>query len=162
MEHTLSLAEAAEATGLTRKALQRRIDRGSLRSVLSGGLRRIPVDELQRAGLLGAATGVGPAPAPALGDLLDRLERQAEELGALRALVAQAGVLEGRLEAERRARQGAEAALAALRARVDELEVERGAAGLGPRVRRAAVRVRAGAEAVRRVAPGRPEGNGAA
>jgi hypothetical protein len=126
--------------------------------VLTGGLRRVPMEELERAGLLGRAEAAAPATsAPALGDLLDRLERQAEELGALRAVVAQAGVLEGGLDAERRARQHAEAAAAALQARVDALEAERGAARLVPRVRRAAVRVRAGAEAVRRVAPGRPE-----
>ncbi len=48
----LSLAEAAETTGLSRKALARRIERGSLRSVLRDGQRYIPLSELERAGLL--------------------------------------------------------------------------------------------------------------
>ena len=145
MERTLTLAEAAEATGLTRKALQRRVDRGSVRSVLTGGLRRIPVTELYRLGLMQpedpvassappAAAGPPPpaprAPGPAIGELLDRLERQAQELGEMRALSRQAESLLAQAEAERRARQAAETALFEARARVAELEALRAGGGL--------------------------------
>jgi excisionase family DNA binding protein len=141
VERTVTLAEAAELTGLTRKALQRRIDRGSLRSVLSGGRRRIPVSELHRANLAPAleapsegparvATGEGRPAAPArvsaadleVHELLDRLERQAAELGELRALTRGGGPLQAQVEAERRGREAAEAALHEARARIRELE----------------------------------------
>ncbi len=48
---TLTIAEAAEATGLTKKAIRNRVDRGQLRAVLRDGVRRIPRSELDRAGL---------------------------------------------------------------------------------------------------------------
>jgi excisionase family DNA binding protein len=165
-ERTVTLAEAAELTGLTRKALQRRIDRGSLRSVLSGGRRRIPVSELHRAnlapaaadpdsppeGLLGVATGEGRPAAPGrVGDglevreLLDRLERQAAELGELRALTRGGGPLEAQVEAERRGREAAEAALHEARARIRELE-------RGPRV---GTLLREGRRALARLGPRR-------
>jgi excisionase family DNA binding protein len=145
MERTLTLAEAAEATGLTRKALQRRVDRGSVRSVLTGGLRRIPVTELYRLGLMRPEEAAGPSapslasgpvapaprgPGPGIGELLDRLERQAQELGEMRALSRQAESLLAQAEAERRARQAAETALFEARARIAELEALRAAGGL--------------------------------
>jgi excisionase family DNA binding protein len=163
----VTLAEAAELTGLTRKALQRRIDRGSLRSVLSGGRRRIPVSELHRAnlapaaadpdsppeGLLGVATGEGRPAAPArvsaadleVRELLDRLERQAAELGELRVLTRGGGPLEAQVEAERRGREAAEAALHEARARIRELE-------RGPRV---GTLLREGRRALARLGPRR-------
>lgn len=83
---------AAQATGLSPKAIRRRIERGTLPTVLVDGRRRIPVDALRRAGLLvedaasGARRGRGPLPVD-VDALLDRLERQAEEIGRLRAEV---------------------------------------------------------------------------
>ena len=146
MERTLTLREAAEATGLTTKALQRRIDRGTLRAVLTGGRRRVPLSELYRAGLIepeeprpapavppaeGAPRGgAGQVPAPApeqppvgevIGELIARLERQAEQIGELRALERQAESLRAAAEAERRARDELEAALFAARAEVTQL-----------------------------------------
>ena len=137
-QKTYTIAEAAELTGLSRKAIARRIERGSLGSVLRDGRRRIPRQELVRTGLLGAAetrqeratseTGLVVArdEAAALGEspsgdlvaglvreLVDRLERQAVELAQYRVLVAQADSL----------RVGSE--LADLRARVVQLEVGR-------------------------------------
>jgi excisionase family DNA binding protein len=150
MERTLTLAEAADATGLTRKALQRRVDRGSLRSVLIGGLRRVPVSELYRAGLLtetgavegderspsseAAASPAGRRPALDVGELLDRLERQARELGEMRALTRQAESLQAQAEGERAARRAAEAALLEARARITQLESARGG-GVGAAAR---------------------------
>ena len=49
---TVTVSEAAELTGLSRKALARRIERGSIRCVVRDGRRRIPVAELVRVGLL--------------------------------------------------------------------------------------------------------------
>lgn len=151
VERTLTLREAAEATGLTTKALQRRIDRGTLRAVLTGGRRRIPLTELYRAGLVepeaprtppppgpaegpaGGTSGEAPSPGPAggppvaemIGDLLARLERQAEQIGELRALERQAESLRASAEAERRAREELESALFAARAEVSQLRAAR-------------------------------------
>jgi hypothetical protein len=49
---TLNVADSARATGLSTKAIRRRIERGTLPSVLVGGHRRIEVSALVDAGLL--------------------------------------------------------------------------------------------------------------
>lgn len=114
VKRTYTIAEAAEATGLSRKAIARRIERGSLQSVLRDGRRRVPRSELVRAGLLADAdrdepkTGVaGPVASPEGGEpypaypgdsvaaalfreLLNRLERQTAEIAQVRALTVQA------------------------------------------------------------------------
>jgi hypothetical protein len=56
----VSIAEAAELTGISKKALRSRVDRGSMPFVLEGGVRLIDVAELARLGLL---TGSGAAAA---------------------------------------------------------------------------------------------------
>jgi DNA-binding transcriptional MerR regulator len=48
----LSIRDAALATGLTPKALRRRIERGTLQSVMVDGRRRIAMEELLERGLL--------------------------------------------------------------------------------------------------------------
>lgn len=136
---TYTISEAAELTGLSRKAVSRRIERGSLRSLVRNGRRRIPRSELVRAGLLSDdAEGAPeldpralllPRPAPAadleeagraeellvtlVRELLDRVERQASEVAQMRALTVQAESL--RLTSE----------LSDLRVRMAELERER-------------------------------------
>jgi hypothetical protein len=59
----LTLTQAASATGMSRKALERRADRGTLRFVHDDqGRRVVPRAELERAGLLGEgvpAVGAG-------------------------------------------------------------------------------------------------------
>ncbi len=133
---TYTITEAAELTGSSRKAIARRVERGSLRSVVRNGRRRIPRSELVRAGLLsdGAEnprTGDPAAPLlprPASGgvpaeigttedmlaalfrEVLDRFERQSQEIAQYRALTVQAESL--RLTNE----------LAELRVRLAELE----------------------------------------
>ena len=133
---TYTITEAAEATGLSRKAISRRVERGSLRSVVRNGRRRIPRSELVRAGLLGegqaAPRSDDPAapflPRPSGGgalaetggnedmlaalfrEVLDRFERQSQEIAQYRALTVQAESL--RLTNE----------LADLRVRLAELE----------------------------------------
>ena len=133
---TYTITEAAELTGLSRKAIARRVERGSLRSVVRNGRRRIPRSELTRAGLLEGGDqrpresdpGAPFLPHPASGgalaetgtsedmlaalfrEVLDRFERQSQEIAQYRALTVQAESL--RLTNE----------LAELRVRLAELE----------------------------------------
>ena len=133
---TYTITEAAELTGLSRKAIARRVERGSLRSVVRNGRRRIPRSELVRSGLLDEGDQRpregDPAapflPRPASGgalaetgttedmlatlfrEVLDRFERQSQEIAQYRALTVQAESL--RLTNE----------LADLRVRLAELE----------------------------------------
>jgi excisionase family DNA binding protein len=133
---TYTISEAADLTGMSRKAIARRVERGSLRSVVRNGRRRIPRSELVRVGLLeeGAQRPPRGGPAsPPLGDpgvggelaeidrpedmlttlfreVLDRFERQSQEIAQYRALTVQAESL--RLSNE----------LADLRVRLAELE----------------------------------------
>ncbi len=81
-ERLVSISEAAELTGLSAKALRGRVDRGSLASVKRGGRRLIHLSDLQRHGLVRSAVTER--------ELLDRLERQAETIGELRARLAAA------------------------------------------------------------------------
>lgn len=130
---TLTIAEAAEATGLSKKALRNRVDRGQLRAVLREGVRRIPRSELERAGIAvrlphEAADGADTPPqdeaespsleATAWRDVLERLERQAGELAELRVITRQAESLreerdrfEAAVQREHAERQAAEARL---------------------------------------------------
>ena len=113
---TYTITEAADLTGLSRKAIARRVERGSLRSVVRNGRRRIPRSELVRNGLLEDAErrprANGPAapllPRPGAGmelaeaggtedmlaalfrEVLDRFERQSQEIAQFRALTVQA------------------------------------------------------------------------
>jgi hypothetical protein len=90
---SFTISEAAEATGLTQKALRARIEDGHVRAVLRDGVPpRIPESELTRAGLLPAAeeqnstSGSSPGPeAEIVRELVAVIERQAAELAALRA-----------------------------------------------------------------------------
>ena len=121
---------------MSRKAIARRVERGSLRSVVRNGRRRIPRSELARAGLLAEGEnrpregdpGAPFLPRPAAGaelaatgtnedmlaslfrEVLDRFERQSQEIAQYRALTVQAESL--RLTNE----------LADLRVRLAELE----------------------------------------
>ena len=99
---TMTIRQAAEATGRTQKSIRNRVDRGTLQSLLRGRVRHIPTTELIRVGLLDvngeapgeAASGVengslphrGGTPGVNVNDLIVRLEEQATELGRLRAL----------------------------------------------------------------------------
>ncbi len=103
---TLTIAQAAEATGLTKKAIRNRVDRGQLQAVLRDGVRRIPLTELDRAGLATAPAAAGEAgirqeatsgQSQEVGgwtELLGRLERQAGELAELRQLTREAASLQ--------------------------------------------------------------------
>jgi excisionase family DNA binding protein len=123
-KRTLTISEAAELTGLSRKAIARRVERGSLRSLVRRGRRLIPRAELVRAGLIPPEGRVGEtdfeplellgprshAPQQSLSardesvlavllrELVARLERQAGEIAHYRALTSRAESL--RLEGE--------------------------------------------------------------
>jgi excisionase family DNA binding protein len=120
-KRNLTISEAAELTGLSRKAMARRVERGSIRSVLRSGRRLIPRSELIRVGLLpregysgvdrltDAVFSQPVAVSEEVGgeqsllellvrELLDRVQRQAGELAQYRALTAEAESL--RLERE--------------------------------------------------------------
>ena len=130
-KRTYTIAEAADVVGLSRKAVARRVERGSLRSVVRNGRRLIPRSELVRVGLLpeegtrrGADVDLSGLPVPAsapeedsagalvglVRDLMERLERQAHEIAQFRALTVQAESLRADRE------------LAELRARLASLE----------------------------------------
>jgi excisionase family DNA binding protein len=134
MPTTVTISEAAALTGLSKTAVRRRVERGSLPAVVRDGVRRIPLSELERQGLLSASDAAprppndeppqaAPAPGhPAWGELLDRLVAQERELAEHRRLAAQAESLGAQVEVERRAREAAEAALHETRARLQALE----------------------------------------
>lgn len=121
----LTIAEVAERTGLSKAALARRIERGTLRAVKRNGLRRIPVSELERAGLAATDSTTLSHVAPrgshdvaaVITSLTERLEAQAYELGRLRALTVEA-------ESLRSDRERLEAQLFEAHARVMELEAK--------------------------------------
>jgi excisionase family DNA binding protein len=139
-KRTYTIREAAELTGLSQKAIARRIERGSLRSLVRDGRRLIPRAELVRAELIPAEGEIGESnfepselltqrdPALAVDEsafaalfreLLNRLERQAGEIAHYRLLTAQAESL--RLERE----------LAELRGRLSHLEGRPSSLALG-------------------------------
>ena len=90
---SFTISEAAEATGLTQKALRARIERGQVRAVVrQGAAPRIPESELRRAGLLPARDGAPDgeenpreAGSEIVRELVAIIERQAAELAELRA-----------------------------------------------------------------------------
>jgi hypothetical protein len=134
VKRTYTIAEAAELTGLSRKAIARRLERGSLRSLVRNGRRLVPRSELVRAGLIseeGTPQGAPSPPSPVaaaeagspevmlaalMRELLDRLERQGNEIASYRAITAQAESLH--LERE----------VGELRARLLALEGQQGGA----------------------------------
>jgi hypothetical protein len=79
----VTVAEAVDLTGLSRRAIEGRIARGTLPAEKRGGRLFIPLVELYRQGLVPLERG--SAEGFVIADLLERLERQAEEIGRLRA-----------------------------------------------------------------------------
>jgi hypothetical protein len=94
-----SLREAAELCGTTLTAMRSRADRGSLKTVLHDGERRVPHAELERAGLLPDAEHQ---------ELRRRVDQLTSELAASRQLVVST---ERAAEAEREARERVEGKL---------------------------------------------------
>lgn len=68
LQNAVDVAQAAELTGLSKKALRRRLERGTLQSVKVGGKRMIPISELREHDLLDASatsTALHAVPKPA-------------------------------------------------------------------------------------------------
>jgi len=103
---TLTLSDAAEVCGTTKKALERRAERGTLDVGRRGGVRVVEVAELVRVGLLDAGADVH---VPAGGSTLDRplavLARRLAEADA--DLAEMRASLEATEAALRRAREDA-------------------------------------------------------
>ncbi len=99
MSTIYSLREAAELCGVSLITMRRRADRGTIQTTLTDGERRVPLAELERAGLL---------PDAELHELRQRIGQLTDELAASRQLVVST---ERAAEAEREARERVEAAL---------------------------------------------------
>ena len=140
----VTIREAAELCDLSRDAIRGRVERGSLRSVLGrDGLRRVPVSELERAGLLDhgsdhaddatvAAVGGTTSSVAAVAGFLDALERlQAENVAA----VARAVAAETRLQIEQQAASSVELELHEARAELEHLRGQLDQAQQQPRRR---------------------------
>jgi excisionase family DNA binding protein len=87
----LTIAEASELTGLSKRALARRIERGQLPAIKEAGLRRVEARSLADAGLLNLATGAPPLwaqnrmdPGAVAREIVETLVRQSVELHELR------------------------------------------------------------------------------
>ena len=120
----LTLSDAAEVCGTTKKALERRAERGTLSVEWRGGVRMVEVSELVRVGLVDAgADVVAPVPGSSIERPLAILARRVAEadadLAEMRAaLVATEAALrrareEARMLRSRLARQSAPTALLA-------------------------------------------------
>jgi hypothetical protein len=104
---TLTLSDAAQVCGTTKKALERRAERGTLQVSRRGGVRVVEVPELIRVGLLGAEADVRmPAVASAMDRPLAVLARRVAEADAdmadLRATLAATEAALGRAREEAR------------------------------------------------------------
>jgi len=135
LSRTLTLRQAADETNLSQKALQGRLERGSLPHVKKDGIRLIPRSALVEAGLLGVdgTTPEGEPPrqgtpenAAVVGELLAQIERQAErlermagELGQQKAIAQHA---ESFGESERQLADELQSEVLELRAKVMTLE----------------------------------------
>jgi excisionase family DNA binding protein len=138
----LTIAEASEVTGLSKRALARRIERGQLPASKEGGLRRIEAQALADAGLLNLETGGPPIWAQKRMDsgavareIVDTLVRQTIELHELRArldtFVSESrhddGVLRREIERAQLERAELRAALRQADERIAELSARSGA-----------------------------------
>ena len=104
-----TIAEAAERSGVTEKALRRRIERGKLRTVKRGGRVHvlatdlatvIPIRGTSRPVGNGEATGELDRLTETLVALIDKTEAQALDLGRLKALTEQSAKREEDLEGQ--------------------------------------------------------------
>jgi excisionase family DNA binding protein len=89
-----TIAQASEITGLSKRAIARRIERGQLRATKDGRLRYIDERDLVQAGLLNPSTGARPTwsnqkvnPEVIAREVVETLVRQSVELHELRGQV---------------------------------------------------------------------------
>jgi DNA repair exonuclease SbcCD ATPase subunit len=104
-----TIRQAAEHCGVSYQSLRKRVDRGTIKALQreEDGLRLIPRAELERVGLWPGSTPEGTS--AEAGHLRTRVAELERELAALRALPQQ-------VDAERQARELAEAAMHEARA----------------------------------------------
>lgn len=100
----MSIRDAARASGLSPKALRRRIERGTLASVLVGGRRRIPVDDLVRRGLMADPDDAARVAERTRGEVEEAMSER------LRALESRVAALEAMMDAAAAPRDPARAA----------------------------------------------------
>lgn len=111
MQDRYTIAEASALTGLSKRALARRIERGQLPATKEGRLRYVSARDLAAAGLLNPTTGERPGwarqrvdPAVVAREIVDTLVRQSVELHDLRrqvrALIEESRHDDGELRAE--------------------------------------------------------------
>jgi len=125
-----TIAEASALTGLSKRALARRIERGQLPAVKVGGLRYIEARALAEAGLLDLATGGPPvwasqklAPDAVAREIVQTLVRQGIELHELQRSFEELGAESRRDDTELRYEiDRARAERAELRAALEEAE----------------------------------------
>jgi DNA-binding transcriptional MerR regulator len=93
-DESFTLAEAARLTGLSTRALARRVERGSLPASKRNGRRIVTLRALVEAGLIDPATRERPAwsrqgvdPAEVARELIETVIRQAIDLHALRQAI---------------------------------------------------------------------------
>jgi DNA-binding transcriptional MerR regulator len=93
-EESFTLAEAARLTGLSTRAIARRVERGSLPASKRNGRRIVTLRALVEAGLIDPATRERPAwsrqcvdPAEVARELIETVIRQAIDLHALRQAI---------------------------------------------------------------------------
>jgi len=93
-EESFTLAEAAHLTGLTTRAIARRVERGSLPARKHNGRRMVTLRALVEAGLIDPATKERPAwsregldPAEVARELIETVIRQAIDLHDLRQAI---------------------------------------------------------------------------
>ncbi len=127
--------EASELSGLSVRALRKRVERGQLRAVQHGRYWRIPHSELERHGLVGPEGTAGDEGtegtqndlAPVMAEL-ERVRtenaRLTQELARLRPLPAQVETITEDLFRERAERQAAQQAGEQAREERDELRTQ--------------------------------------
>jgi excisionase family DNA binding protein len=123
---TFTIREAAERCELSYQALRRRVDRGTVQTVMKGGARRIPRGELERVGLWPGAQPGAPAEVQRLQHELDVAHQELRKLRLLPREVDAEREARDRVEAalheERAERQAAQAAREALEAELRAAE----------------------------------------
>ncbi|MDH4345682.1 MAG: hypothetical protein OEW31_05020, partial [Thermoleophilia bacterium] len=139
-------AEASELTGLSKRALARRIERGQLRATKEDGLRYVDSSDLVEAGLLDPATGRARAwaghrirPDEVAKEIVETLVRQSVELHELRrqvrALIEESRhddvELRTELERARDERQALRRAIEETRRELSRLQVDEPQSGSG-------------------------------
>ena len=136
MRARYTIAEASELTGLSKRALARRIERGQLPATKDGRLRYVQARDLADAGLLNPMTGARPEwarqrvdPTVVAKEIVQTLVRQSVELHELRqqirSLIEESRhddrELRAEIERARRERRELRRTLEAARAEITEL-----------------------------------------